>query len=36
MEADYTWHGKPPNSEEAKEALKKLRTLDGQIESEHE
>lgn len=31
MEYDYKWHGMPPNSEQAKEALKKLRTLDGRI-----
>lgn len=36
MEYDYHWHGKPPNSKEAKEALHKLRTLDGKIRSEHE
>jgi transketolase len=33
MEYDYKWHGAPPNSEQAKDALKKLRTLDGQITS---
>ncbi len=36
MENDYTWHGKPPNPEEAKRALAELRTLGGQIKSEHE
>ncbi len=36
MEYDYTWHGKPPNAEEAKLALKELRTLKGKITSEHE
>lgn len=36
MENDYTWHGKPPKPEEAKEALKELRTLHGKIESEHQ
>lgn len=36
MEYDYTWHGKPPNHEQAKEALKKLRSLDGKITGEHE
>lgn len=30
------WHGKPPNAEEGKRALAVLRTLDGQIQSEHE
>jgi transketolase len=33
MEYDYKWHGVPPNSEQAKEALMKLRTLDGKITS---
>lgn len=32
MEYDYKWHGVPPNSEQAKKALRKLRTLDGKIE----
>lgn len=36
MERDYTWHGKPPNDQEAKEALKQLRTLKGRIRSENE
>ncbi len=36
MENDYTWHGKPPNDEEAKIALRELRTLGGKIQSEHE
>lgn len=36
MEYDYHWHGVPPNSEQAKEALKKLRSLDGKITGEHE
>jgi len=36
MEADYTWHGKPPNKEEAKKALAELRTLQGKIKSEHQ
>lgn len=33
MEYDFHWHGIPPNSDQAKEALKKLRTLDGKIRS---
>lgn len=33
---DYLWHGKPPKPDEAKLALKQLRTLDGKIKSEHE
>lgn len=36
MEYDYHWHGAPPDSQQAKEALKKLRSLDGKIRSEHE
>jgi|SRR3989344_610020 len=36
MENDYHWHGKPPKSDEAKLALKELRTLGGKIRSEHE
>lgn len=36
FERDYTWHGKPPNKEEAQMALKELRTLGGKISSEHE
>jgi len=34
MEYDYKWHGTPPNTEQGKEALEKLRTLDGQISHE--
>jgi transketolase len=34
MEYDYKWHGVPPNAEQAKLALKELRTLKGKIESE--
>lgn len=36
MENEYTWHGKPPNKDEAKKALDELRTLQGKIESEHQ
>jgi len=36
MEFDFEWHGKPPNKEQAEEALKQLRTLGGKIVSEHE
>lgn len=36
MEWDYNWHGKPPKADEAKIALKELRTLKGKIKSEHE
>jgi len=36
MEKDFHWHGKPPNPEEGKKALKELRTLKGKIISEQE
>ena len=36
MEGDYTWHGRPPNAEQAKLALKELRTLEGRITGEFE
>ena len=36
MEYDYKWHGTPPNKDQALTALKELRTLRGQIQSEHE
>ena len=36
FERDYHWHGKPPNKEEAKMALRELRTLGGKIRSEHQ
>lgn len=36
MEYDYHWHGAPPDSKQAKEALHKLRTLGGKITGEHE
>ncbi|MES2087606.1 MAG: transketolase [Patescibacteria group bacterium] len=36
FERDYTWHGKPPNREEADMALAELRTLGGKIKSEHQ
>ena len=36
MENDFTWHGKPPDHEQAKKALHELRTLGGKIRSEHE
>jgi transketolase len=36
MEYDYKWHGMPPNHDQAKEALTKLRTLNGKITGEHE
>lgn len=34
MEFDYKWHGTPPNRDQAKMALEKLRTLDGKITHE--
>lgn len=36
MERKFEWHGKPPKPDEAKEALRELRTLGGKIKSEHE
>jgi transketolase len=36
MEYDFHWHGKPPDHDQAKLALKELRTLGGKIRSEHE
>lgn len=36
MENLPEWHGKSPNSDEAKKALHELRTLGGKIRSEHE
>lgn len=36
MEYDYLWHGKPPNHEQAVQALHDLRTLKGKIVGEHE
>ncbi len=34
MEYDFRWHGIPPNHEQARTALKELRTLGGKIKSE--
>ncbi len=36
MEQDYKWHGIPPNKEQAKQALRELRTLRGKIISEQQ
>lgn len=36
MEYDFTWHGKPPDHDQAKQALHELRTLGGRIRSEHQ
>ncbi len=39
MEQDYHWHGKPPDEDQAEEALEQLhaiRTLEGEITGEHE
>ena len=33
MENDFTWHGKPPNRQEAKKALEELRAIEKKIES---
>ncbi len=34
FEGDFHWHGKSPNKDEAKQAIKELRTLRGKIEKE--
>jgi len=34
MEWNYRWHGQAPNSKEAEEALRQLRSLKGKIEEE--
>jgi len=36
IERDYLWHGKAPNTEEAKRFLSVLRTFGGKVSSEHE
>lgn len=36
IERDYRWHGKPPSKEEGKTFLNELRTMQGQITSEHQ
>ena len=36
FEYDFHWHGTPPNKEQADMALRELRTLGGQIKSEHQ
>jgi transketolase len=36
MERDFAWHGIPPNKEQAEQALREIRTLQGKITSEHE
>lgn len=36
FERDYHWHGTPPNKEQGEMALKELRTLGGEIKSEHQ
>lgn len=36
MEYDYKWHGIPPNAEQAKVALKELRSLGGKIKMEQD
>lgn len=35
FERDYTWHGKPPNLKEGKQALEKLRSLQGRIKNDY-
>lgn len=36
MEYDFHWHGVVPNAQQAKEALKQIHSLAGQINKEHE
>lgn len=36
MESKWEWHGKIPNKEQAQKALSELRSLQGQIEGEHQ
>ncbi len=36
MEYDFKWHGVAPNHEQAMEAIKEIRTLQGKIRDEHE
>ncbi len=36
MENNYLWHGMPPNREQARQAIRELRTLWGKIEAEHD
>jgi transketolase len=36
FEGDYRWHGKTPNDEEARAALRELRTMKGKIKNEIE
>ena len=36
MEGKFEWHGIPPKPDQAAEALRQLRTLEGKIRSEHE
>lgn len=36
MEGKFEWHGIPPKPDQAVEALRQLRTLEGKIRSEHE
>lgn len=36
MQYDYKWHGMPPNHEQAKQALKELRSMKGKITGEHQ
>lgn len=36
MEYKFEWHGKPPNTLQAKEALKELRTLEGRLSNDYD
>ena len=36
MEYKFEWHGKSPNKDQAREALKQLRSLEGKIKYDHD
>jgi transketolase len=36
MAAKYSWHGSPPNPEQAEQALRELNSLAGKLETQHD
>ena len=36
MEYDFKWHGVPPDKEQAKRALRELRSMKGKVTAEYE
>jgi len=36
MEAKYSWHGQPPDEQQARSALKQLNSLAGRLETQHD